>query len=1319
MGSETFQPTPQQLEAITTVGQSVIVSAAAGAGKTAVLARRCAHLVCDAPADARCDVDNLLVLTFTDAAAAEMRMRIVKAIRERQAEQPGDERLARQVALADVAQISTIHSFCLWVMRRWFNEIGIDPTATLLDGDESPLLSGEVLDQLFSELYATVRDADDPLGAKVLTAEAKGERDADVFDICNWTLGERSVEALGPAFVRLVDDYGLGEDQAIRKLVADLSSFLGSLPDPGDWLTQTVHRHAASRDEVIEPIARAMVAELARQVDHCEALAGGIELGDPVGHSYALQIRDYAELVRGWFDRLSADASAKEFDRVRVEISETELPRAKSLKKKELDDRTLSVGEYAQACFTKQVKDKLFKNNLRNRFGLFSPDEWVAGMRRVGPFVATIADLAVMFRERYDAQKRKLNVLDFGDLERFAFELLCDRDASKRAGGTLVPSDIAKNLHRRFRYVLVDEFQDINPLQEAILQLASHESDETLPGNLFTVGDVKQSIYRFRLAEPKIFSDRLGTATGGGEADAIWAIFLQENFRSRPEILEGVNFVFREVMRAGSGPVVYDEMAELRPGRALDEDAAVRGSVEVHVLEAKMDRATSDDDGEETSSDASPFAIGTARHTDSSQWSKMEREAYCIGERISDLMRGSADDAEPIRYRDVAILLRSKKVNADLVANVLGAMNIPAFSDAGGSLFSALEVRDVLSALRVLDNMQQDIPLAATLRSGILGEPLTEDQLVAIRMIDRALPFHQTVRTYAASGGDENLRRQLEKTLAVIERYRVMARRKPLAEVIWKLYEERAHFARACGLENGSQRRANLLKLHDIARRFATFRNQGLSRFLRFMENLQEQDRDFDVAPTIGESEDVVRIMTIHQSKGLEFPVVFLAGMGNQFNLQDERGRTLFARSAGVGLRVVEPDRMIEYSSASHLRARLEITRSSREEELRVLYVAMTRARDRLILVGSKDGAEKLTDENASPVLAHTAHSIGSASSYFDWVLPVLAADDGIAVAGLAQSVKRDPASPPLFDVTVHGAFEMTNWSLAKTTDPSRAAILQSVSRLEPLPETEPLVEGDAQVQRVMDRLDFVYPHLASTSVRAAVAASQFKGDYDYTKEDEFATDRRGDAQDDGGDDFSFPPSRYDQGEASGAAVRGTITHRVLQFLDFVVATDTAGVEKELQRLVDTGKLSNEDREAVSVESLAWFVTTPLAERVRSAGKAYRREFRFVTTEPAQFFDPAVDEASGDRVLVRGIADGVLVGEDEIELIDFKTDAIGDGDLDSRVAYYKPQMVMYARAISRLWRLPVRAASLVFLTPRVVAEIADLDMDAVARHHTS
>ncbi|MGB2987222.1 MAG: UvrD-helicase domain-containing protein, partial [Phycisphaerae bacterium] len=940
--------TSQQREAISTTGRSVIVSAAAGSGKTAVLAERCAYLVCDAPSGERCEVDQLLVLTFTDAAAAEMRSRIVEAIRARSQARPHDDRLREQVALVDTAKISTIHSFCLWLVRRWFSHVGVDPSATMLDGDEATLLKSEVLDALFSELYETGDVTDEPLGridADSGRASSASPDEPDAPPVDPSEQGRRSKTAPGRAFVKLIDDYGLGEDRDITRFVLKLYDFTASLPDSEAWLREAYESLADHPESVALAMMGELKTELRFQAEHCDQTAAELEAGDPVGHFYASQIRAYANQLRAFSAMLEqSDREAlAPFETVRRQIAEFEFGKARGPGLSQDVDPVVRAARDAASAQLTDVKKRLFDERLKKRFALFSSEELVAGLKQIAPYVATIANLVLAFRDAYARKKRDLNVLDFADLERFAYDLLRSDDDPNR------PSDVARTLHRRFAHVLVDEFQDINPIQQAILRLVSREGDPDRANNLFVVGDVKQSIYRFRLAEPSVFAERVRRCRDDTVDDV--AISLQSNFRSRREILDAVNEVFRRLMREGCSSIVYDSEAELRPGREVDPSKP-HEPVELHLLERSWKNGLQDDDAVER---------GVADLSDPARWTPIEREAYLIGSRIRAWKDSGnlTPDSGSLRYRNIVVLLRAARINAERVAAMLSSMGIPAYADVGGSLFGAREIRDILAALHVLDNFQQDIPLAALLRSGVMGGALSEDDLVEIRCLDRDIPFHAAVRLYTERGGDNDLRERLRTVIDRINRYRNEVRRRPLADVLWSLYEQQGYLAYAGGLPNGAQRRANLLKLHELARQFGSFRRQGLHRFLRFIQSMEEEKQDVATAPAIGEADDVVRVMSIHQAKGLEFPVVFVAGLGTKFNLGDRGGRMIFERSAKIGLRVVDTERMVEYPSAAHWQVASEIERTTREEELRILYVAMTRARDKLVLVGSQRNIQR------------------------------------------------------------------------------------------------------------------------------------------------------------------------------------------------------------------------------------------------------------------------------------------------------------------------------------------------------------------------
>ncbi len=1318
--------TPRQRQAIQTTGQSVIVSAAAGSGKTAVLTQRCAYLVCDAPPMTRCNVDELLVLTFTEAAAAEMRSRIIDAIRTRSEANPADNRLAQQVALVDAAQISTIHAFCLWLVRRWFTHLDVDPAATVLDADEAAVLKREVLDTLFAELYEVTRAPQDPLGRvshrSSSDTEPNVQTHASALDAgTSPASSERAT--LAPAFVKLVDDYGLGDDRGIAEFVLKLYDFTASLPQPDRWLTDARTSLVDHTRSFVLAVADDLTRELTLQLEHCEQLAKELETGHEVGLFYASQIRAYVEILATWRHSLedptdesthgksdteddrstratamnvgADDARFARFETVRSQIAEFEFAKLRAPNLPNESDPAVVQARDAARQALKHVKADLFNGRLVTRFALFSPDELVDGLKRTAPYVRTAVDLVRMFRDAYARKKRELSGLDFSDLERFAFDLLrSDTDPHQ-------PSEVARSLHRRFAHVLVDEFQDVNPLQEAIIHLVSREVDPERADNLFVVGDVKQSIYRFRLAEPAVFSDRLDRCRRSHLPGN--AIFLQENFRSAPEILEAVNIVFRQLMREGSGDVVYDDHAVLQPGRTFGSEVP-RQPVELHVLERAWKNVGPDDETAER---------GTADLSDPARWAPIEREAYLIGSQIKRWIETGerTSDGQPMRFRDIAVLLRATKINAEHIAAMLNRMDVPAFAEVGGSLFGTREVRDVLAALQVLDNLQQDIPLTGVLRSGIFGESFSEDELVAIRCADRDVPFHEAVRQFAKCGQPVELSDRLQALMARISRYRNKVRRRPLADILWSLYQQQGYLAYAGGLPNGPQRRANLLRLHELARQFSSFRRQGLHRFLRFVQSLEEDERQVatpsratTVAPPIGEAEDVVRIMSIHQAKGLEFPVVFVAGLGTKFNLGDRSGRMIFERKSRIGLRVVDTERMIEYPTAAHRQAAVEIEQSTRAEELRILYVAMTRARDRLVLVGSQRSVQQHRKQvsNEPQTGSPSLLSITTAVTPLDWLIPTLVS----APPGTVRGLGRQAGPQRLFDIHLHSADEMSSWGTVGAFDHAGQPARRNVARGEELPPDEPVAPGDPDAEAAIARIEFVYPYLAAASVRASLAASEFKGAFDYTRSPE--EQPRPDHE----NGFQLSPARRAAAGDGSAVNVGMITHRVLQHLDFTKAVDRAGVAAELQRMANEGLVEPDALAIVNQQSIEWFVSTPLAGAIRKAGALYRREFTYVAAESLGVFDRSVDAPPDDYVLVRGIVDGILPVTDGIEIVDFKTDAVYSREVKQRAQRYRPQMTLYARAMARLWRRPVRACWLVFLTPRYLVRWEDVGDEA-------
>ncbi|MCK4660734.1 MAG: UvrD-helicase domain-containing protein [Phycisphaerae bacterium] len=959
--------------------------------------------------------------------------------------------------------------------------------------------------------------------------------------------------------------------------------------------------------------------------------------------------------------------------------------------------------------------EQLFKKRLQRVFGRFTPDEWLDGLERIAPYVKIVTQLVERYRRDYAQAKSEAGVLDFADLERKTYELLSHHE------------DVAAALRRRFRYVLVDEFQDINPLQEAIIRLVSREPERDQPDNLFVVGDVKQSIYRFRLAEPAIFLERQAALSDQGSSGS--CIHLQRNYRSAGHIIDAVNHLFRRLLTRHVGGIEYDASAELRVGSEAEGSASADGvSVELHLLQRRL-HIDSDTDS------------GFVDPTDPAEWSIIEREAYVIARRIRRILDdgGTKPDGMPLGYGDVAVLLRAARHTAAPMAQMLGALGIPACADVGGEFFSALEVRDILSVLSVLDNTRQDIPLAAVLRSPVLGDALNEDELLKLRLTNRDVPFHETVCEYALSGSDPKLRERVARILRRIDRYRDGARRRPLSETLWRIYHENGYLAHVGGLPNGAGRRANLLKLHEHARKFGTFQKQGLHRFLRFIESLKEEGRDFDTSPSPSASDNVVRVMSIHRSKGLEFPVVVLADLGRRFNLTDAAGRMIFDRSLGLGLRVIDRDRMIEYPSSAHYLVAGCVNKHTRAEELRVLYVALTRAMQRLILVGSAE-LPNLRRDYALHMGSDARLSrltISMAATPLNWIVPALATLPRGAVVWRSQA-DRDPyggslgsartgaesSRPPIFTVHTYEEDEMSGWALEVSASDSEKSARRAAAALLPLPPDEPCDIPSEVTDRILERLEYVYPQLAAASVPAVIAATEIRKRYDWLRDPDEQPTPSG---------FEPPVTTPREARKAGlervapagtvsASEAGVITHRFLQHLNLEVEPEADDLRKELQRLIAAGKLTPETADVVDIDAVAWFLGTKLGNRIRASGEEYRREVMFVHRRPASAIDPLAlgveppgssgkgggGQEVGDTVLIRGVIDGILPTESGVEIVDYKTDRIAPEEVDERTRAYAPQLAAYAAAAEDLFDKPVEKWWVVFLHPRTVVDASEI-----------
>lgn len=1261
--------TPAQRRAIRAVDRSVLVSAAAGSGKTTVLAERCAYLVCDLPSQERCRVDELLVVTFTDAAAGEMRMRIGEAIRQRLLEHPGDEYLREQLYLLDAASISTIHAFCKTLIQRWFPNAGVDPQATVLSAPEAALLRDETLEALFLDLYAR----DD-----------------------------------GPAreFASLVDEYGAGNDRVVRETLLKLHEFLSTLPNPEGWLARAASQFdSGATDGVIanlDPIQHSrLLGEIERQMEQCLQFCQTIRACWPIAEMHAESISEHYRQLQRWRESLTGGECAS-WRTIAREIAEFEFETA------ERRPRNLSEEDKAAYDSARQLRSKikeLFQKRLQTNLCRFSAEEYEQGLARVRPHVEALCRLVIDFSNRYQQSKAAQSVLDFNDLQRCALRLLSDPRQPEQ------PSDVARQLQGQYRHVLIDEFQDVDPLQDAILRRVSRESAEPPRGNLFTVGDIKQSIYRFRLAEPALFaarSERFRTDPEAGEL-----ITLQENFRSRSEVIDAANLVFEPLMRREFGGSDYDDSARLKAAARYPSTAAgpmfTCPAVELHLLEpiTEQTRVHDDEEGDEEEGSSPDEELAA-----------IEREAYLIACRIKQWMgenprkehrhvaaRPRSPDlppeTRPLKFSDIVILLRSFQNKAVPIMEVLRRMRIPARIAQQDTSIDSTEFRDCVSLLQILDNEQQDIPLAAVLRSPLLGRPFSESDLLRMRLVNRVVPFHSAVREYAERGDDESLRLRLRGTLGLIDRYRERIRKTPVAEVLWDIYQDNDYLAHVSGLPEGDCRRENLICLHEAARQFGRFSRQGLRRFLRFLEDMADRDRGLHEPGGVGGAEDVVRILTIHASKGLEFPVVIVADASKEFNLRDLRAPMLIDRELGIGPAAADPERRILYPT---LLRQLAMERGQKEmlsEELRVWYVALTRAREHLLITGRAKAQDVRTcARQAGGMTRPTRLQLETAKTPLHWLLPALACAPAGAVHWHLEPTD-ELSGDSLFNVIFHDRASTDQWRLPSVVSPQTEPMLVRLAALEPLPPEEPRSD-DAQTRSLIEKLAQPYPSLELTSLPARVAITDLKRRWESGLDPDERAGRGRTTR-----EFARP-AFVAEAPGAQAAQRGTATHRFLQLIDPARPCTLEDLIEQRDALAARGCLSAEDAKVVLLESVAWFFATPLGRMVGDPAMQVEREVPFVWRLAPDAYDPAVKARdSRDVLLVRGVADVILHTAEGLIVLDYKTDAVEPEACEIRAEDYRIQLKGYAGALSEIYGVPVARRCLVFLHPRRIIELPE------------
>ncbi|HEX3016179.1 MAG TPA: helicase-exonuclease AddAB subunit AddA [Desulfobacteria bacterium] len=1246
MGKQTW--TAEQLAAITTHRTNLLVAAAAGAGKTAVLVERIIRLITDKTSPV--DVDRLLVVTFTNAAAAEMRDRIAKAISAKLSQEPQNRQLEKQLALLNMASITTIHSFCLNLLRQHYYLFDLDPAFRIIDDTEGALLRAQALEELFEARYAA---------------------------------GDKQ-------FTTLVDLYGgEREDNGLQDLVLKLYDFARSHPWPDNWLQEAAAVFNLPENGCLDDTEwyKSLKDSINMNLEGARyQLAAALRLAlSPGGPAvYADTLRDNLAMLDGFLQ-----AARGNFAGLSEEFSGLNWGRLKSCRK-DVDERLKErVKELRDSA--KNSVDKL-KTLFFNR----AEQEFINDLRQIAPVIQALAQLVIDYISAYQKVKREQGLVDFADLEHYCLQILLQPGSKP---GEIVPSEVALQLREYYAEILVDEYQDTNLVQEIILQLVSRPVEDD--PNLFMVGDVKQSIYRFRLTEPQLFLakyQRYSLEGKGGER----RIDLARNFRSRQEVVQAVNFIFRQVMTPRLGEAPYDRAAELVYGANYPElptGNPVAGPVELCLIERD------------------PEQRAAAAEEDAEELDAAQLEARVIAGRIKELVNGSGEQGaslvfdkeigyRKIIYRDIVILLRATKGWANTFLEELRDAGIPAFADLGTGYFEATEVETILSLLKVIDNPQQDIPLAAILRSQLVG--LSAEELARIRAADVSDNYYQAVKSIAGwakdqatgqeSGGGltdgtedwESLAGKLQQFLTRLEQWRTVSRQSPLSDLIWQIYRETGYFDFVGGLPGGRQRQANLRALHDRARQYEATNFRGLFRFLRFIERLRDSGSDLGAARALGENEDVVRIMSIHKSKGLEFPVVFVAGLGKRFNLQDINAETLLHKDLGIGAQFVDLNTRVKYPTFAKLAIRERLKIETLAEEVRILYVALTRAREKLVLIGTQKGlrnkAEKWCQYINVTGWPLPDAALASATCFLDWLGPAISRHHGAevlhALAGLEQSPQGEPAGDPSAWRIHLPRVDEAPVEEELNTENGQMAIVSGLQPFEAVPEL---------LERVKARLEWRYPYRSAVGKAAKAAVTEVKRHFDQIQAEETGETLTRQPQ------IGDRPRFLQDTKGLTAAERGSAIHLVMQQLTLQEALSEAELDRQIDRMAIRELLTPEQVEAIDKQKIINILHSKLGQRI-AAAKAVKREVPFSFALPARELYPDLTADCAETVLIQGVIDCLLEEEDGYVLIDWKTDRIrSKSDIKEMCKRYQVQLALYARAVEGILSRPVKEKYLVLM----------------------
>jgi ATP-dependent helicase/nuclease subunit A len=1258
--------TEEQKEAIFTKNCNLLVAAGAGAGKTAVLVERIIQRIIDDKENV--DIDKLLVVTFTNAAAGEMRERVGDAISRQLEARPESKKLQRQLTLLNQSNIMTIHSFCLKVIKNNFHVIDLDPSFRVSDNTEAILLKQETIDELFEEKYE---------------------------------------ESNNELFLKLVDSYGGKNDFKVQSMVLSLYEFAKSTPWPNIWLEEMAERFNVDDDFNFGDSrwADILLRYLKIEGQACKSkMEKAVEIVEN-----AEGIEYYLEPFKIDLQNIYSIANCTSWDKLKREFNKLSFEKIPVKRNKDADKEAKEK--------SKKIRDEVKKKLTEIKENIFTGTDSIGNnLKELYPMMKCLTELVMDFDQKYSTKKRERGIVDFSDIEHFCLSILTTEDEE----GNIVNSPVALEYKQQFEEILIDEYQDSNEVQEVIMNSISRKND--IP-NMFMVGDVKQSIYRFRQAKPELFLNKYNIySEEKGTQERKIKLF--KNFRSRVEIIDGVNYLFKQIMSKEIGELEYDEGEALKSGAEFpdiecddeivseeysknlleDNDKSEKeayeyyiknvcgGNIELHLIDKHSSDVFEDDDLDANEA--------IAEDSEEETPDNIQIEARLVAKRINELINSDGKEKfniydknikgyRPVSYKDIVILMRATSNWAPTFVEELTSVGIPVFADTATGYFETVEIRTIMSLLQIIDNPIQDIPLIAVLRSTI--EAFEPEELMDIRMVNKEVSFYETMkaiidnkvnvenedvepRRYILEHISEELKNKVSNFLSKLNKWRRKVLHMPIDEFIWYLYTETGYYGFTGAMPGGSQRQANLRLLFERAKQYEKTSYKGLFNFINFINKLKNSSGDMGSAKILGENEDVVRIMSIHKSKGLEFPVVILAGSGKQFNLMDMNRSILFHGELGLGPDYVDPDRRISYPTVVKQVLKRKIKIETLSEEMRILYVAFTRAKEKLIITGMVSNIVNTIAKWYEAAVYKgdkiSQYSIGNAKSYLDWIGPAVVRHT--CGKDLREVIEKESA--PKFIIEDKSRWSVKTWSKESfikkvNVDDNDDDIIKEI---ESVNLTSDKSKYNEEINR---RLNWEYKYMKSSNIPAKFSVSELKRKFnliDINESREMISSV-----------VLKKPLFIQKNRTLSGAERGTLMHLVMQHLDLNKVSSHEEIEEQVKSLINREFITENEGKEVQIYKILKFFKTGLGQRLKNAKSIYREIPFFIEISSTELYKDLPKELYEDeKVLVQGIIDCYFEEDDKLVLLDYKTDFVED--INKIKEKYSLQICYYKRALEKM-----------------------------------